>query len=84
MNKISVSEAREGFSEIVNQVNYSGERMILERRGKAVAAVISVADLELLEMIEDRIDTEEAKKSIKEAKAKGTTTWAKLKKELGL
>ena len=38
-------------------------------------------DLKLLEEIEDRIDVEEAKKSLRK---KGGFEWKKLKKELGL
>ena len=83
MTKISVSEAREDFSEVVNQVCYSGERIVLHRRGKDLVALVPVSDLEMLESLEDAIDIDAAKASIKEAKRKGTTSWAKLKKELG-
>ena len=84
MAKISVTEAREDFSEVINQVNYTGERIVLHRRGKALAALIPMADLEMLEAIEDSIDVEQAQKALKEAAKKGTIPWAKLKKELGL
>ena len=84
MTKISVSEAREDFSEFINRVTYTGQRIILHRRGKALAALIPVADLEALEAIEDYIDIEHALKAIKEAGKKGTIPWSKLKKELGL
>ncbi len=84
MGKISVTEAREDFSEVINQVNYTGERIVLHRRGKPLAVLIPVADLEMLEAIEDSIDVEQAQKAIKEASKKGTIPWAKLKKELGL
>lgn len=84
MAKISVTDARDDFSEVINQVNYTGERIILHRRGKALAALIPVADLEILEAIEDSIDIEQAKKALKEAEKKGTVSWTKLKKELGL
>ena len=84
MTKLSVSEAREEFSEVINQVSYTGRRVILHRRGKALAAIIPVGDLEVLEAIEDSIDIESAQKALKEAKKKGTISWANLKKELGL
>ena len=84
MGKISVSDARDDFSEVINQVNYNGESIVLHRRGKALAALIPVADLEMLEAIEDSIDVEQAQKAIKEASKKGTIPWTKLKKELGL
>jgi prevent-host-death family protein len=81
MPKISVSEAREDFSEVVNQVYYSGERMILHRRGKALVAMIPVSDLERLESLEDQIDIEQAKSALKEYKKKGGVAWSKLKKD---
>lgn len=84
MAKISVSEAREDFSEVVNQVCYSGERMILHRRGKDLVAIVTVSDLEMLESLEDAMDIEAAKTAIKESKKKGSISWNKLKKELGL
>ncbi|RIL09767.1 MAG: prevent-host-death family protein [Proteobacteria bacterium] len=84
MTKKSVSEAREEFSEVINQVSYSGQRVILHRYGKALAAIIPVGDLELLEAIEDSVDIESAQKALKEANKKGTIPWSVLKKELGL
>ena len=38
------------------RVAYKGERIVLERHGKDVAALVSVEDLELLEELEDRTD----------------------------
>lgn len=37
---IGIAKAREGFSELVNQVAFGGERYLVERRGKPLAAVI--------------------------------------------
>ena len=84
MAKISVTEARADFSEVVNQVSYTGQRIVLHRRGKALAALIPVGDLELLEAIEDSIDIAEAQKALKEGAKKGSIPWAELKKQLGL
>ena len=81
MTRMSASKARDEFSDALNRVAYKGERIVLRRRGKDVAVLVSVEDLKLLEEIEDRIDVEEAKKSLRE---KGGFEWKKLKKELGL
>lgn len=80
MTKISVSEAREDFSEVVNQVSYTGQRIILHRHGKAIAALIPVDDLKILEAIEDAVDIQEAQKALKEVAKKGTIPWTDLKK----
>ena len=42
---LSVSEAKERLSEIVERVAGNGDRFVIESRGKAVAAVVSADDL---------------------------------------
>lgn len=78
------SKARERFSEILNRVAYRRDRVLLERHGRAVAAVVPVEDLELLEELEDRLDLEDARAALAEAKANGTRPWEKIKAALGL
>ncbi len=48
----SASQFREKFAESLNRVIFGGERVILERHGKAVAALISIQDLKRLESLE--------------------------------
>jgi prevent-host-death family protein len=81
MPRLSASKAREEFAEVVNRAAYKGERTLLHRRGRDVAAVVPVADLVLLEQIEDRMDLEAAREAMKEP---GTVSWEKVKKDLGL
>lgn len=80
MNKISVVKARDQMADVLNRVAYSGERIILERRGKGVAAMVSMQDLALLEELEDRQDL---KAAVKARKEKGGVTLDQLKAELG-
>jgi prevent-host-death family protein len=84
MAGLSVSDARDTLSDIVNRVAYSGERVMLHRHGKAVAALVSAADLELLSALEDRIDLDDALKALKESGRKGAVGWSKIKSELDL
>ena len=61
------------------------ERVILARRGKAVAAIVSLEDVELLEALEDKIDgLENARAALIEAEKEGTVSWEEFKKELSL
>lgn len=78
----SAVEARERFADLVNRSAYRGERIILTRRGKGVAAVVPLEDLQLLEQIEDRIDLEEARKALKEPGK--NIPLAEVKRRLGL
>jgi prevent-host-death family protein len=86
MNKISTAEARDQFSEIVNKAAYGKERTVVTRRGKALAALIPIEDLQTLEELEDRKDIEDAKRIMAEAKAKKEmpVSYKKIRKELGL
>ncbi|MFQ5853606.1 MAG: type II toxin-antitoxin system Phd/YefM family antitoxin [Candidatus Binatia bacterium] len=46
---ISVVEAKKRFSELLARAAYSRERFVIERRGKPMAALIGLKDLNLLE-----------------------------------
>ncbi len=66
-SRLAASTARQHFADTLNRVIYRGERIVLFRRGKDLAAVIPLFDLHLLEALEDRIDTAEARKALKES-----------------
>ena len=84
MTQLPTSKARDHLAEILNKVAFGAERIILSRRGKALAAVIPIADLKLLEKLEDRIDLEDARKALKEVEKEGSVSWDQIKSELGL
>ena len=78
MSRLSLTNARRQFSDTINRVSYGGERIILDRNGKEVAALVSVDDLELLELLEDRMDIEEARRVLEEEEF---VSWDDLKDE---
>jgi prevent-host-death family protein len=85
MRQYTTGEARERFSEVVNKAAYGAQRVLLTRHGKTIAAVVPMADLELLNEIERVIDVEEAYKALVEAKSqKETMSLSDLKKMLDL
>lgn len=47
--EVPVTQARADLAELVSRVGYSGERILLTRHGKALAALVPVSDLEELE-----------------------------------
>ena len=49
MIKMTTVEARENFSELINQAAYGNNRVVLTRRGKALVAIVPLSDLETLE-----------------------------------
>ena len=82
MNRLSTSELRKDMADALNKVVYRGDRIVLQRRGKDVAVIVSVGDYEFLRAIEDRADL----KTIRKIKAEPgeEVLWDDLKKELGL
>ena len=54
MSSVSLADARKDLAEIVNRTTYNKERTILTKRGKQVAVIMPVEDLELLESLEDQ------------------------------
>ncbi|MFZ0735412.1 MAG: type II toxin-antitoxin system Phd/YefM family antitoxin [Candidatus Sulfotelmatobacter sp.] len=79
-NKLTASEARQHFSDILNRAAFGRERVLVHRGKKPIAAIMPVEDYDFLEELEDRIDIEEARKRLNEP----TVPWSKIKKELGL
>jgi prevent-host-death family protein len=84
MARMNTSDARHEFAEVINRAAYRGERIVLHRRGRDVAAIISVEDLELLERLEDENDVKAAKAALREAKQKGTKPLTQVMEELGV
>jgi prevent-host-death family protein len=80
--KSAMKEARDNLSDLVNRSSYGKERIVLTRRGKGVAALVPMEDLEILERIEDHLDYEAAAEALEE---KGEAIpWSKVKQTLGL
>jgi len=75
----NVVDVRNTFSEYLNRASYQGQRIVIERRGKPVAALVSMEDLELLKALEDQADVKAAKKARKE---KGEVSLERVKARL--
>jgi len=64
---IGIAQIRNKMADVLNRVAYQGERVVLERRGKGVAAIVSMDDLALLEALEDLEDAKAARKALSPA-----------------
>ena len=80
---LDLTQARARFTESVNRVTYRGERILIQKHGRPVAALVPVEDLALIRELEDRIDLEDARKALAEAKGK-LVPWETVKRRLGL
>ncbi|MFJ3499031.1 type II toxin-antitoxin system Phd/YefM family antitoxin [Streptomyces sp. NPDC090135] len=47
--KIPVTQARAELADLINRVVYGGERVVVTRHGKPLVALVSAADLDVLE-----------------------------------
>jgi len=79
--ELSITTVRDNLADALNRVAYGGERVVLKRRGKGVAALVSMEDLAHLEDSENESDLKAARKARKE---KGGITLEQYKKKLGL
>jgi prevent-host-death family protein len=86
MARLAVSKAHEAFSGTINRVAKKKQRIVLQRRGKDVAALVPLEDLALLEELEDRQDLEDFRAAKEEWERDGRKTipWEKVKADLGL
>ena len=64
--KISTADARGQLSTIINRVAFGKESIILTRRGKSIAALVTMDELRLLQELENRMDIADATKALKE------------------
>jgi prevent-host-death family protein len=69
MAKIAVIDARKDLADILNRAAYGKERVVLTRRGKDVAAIVPMDDLNVLEAIEDHMDITESEKILARVRA---------------
>ncbi len=83
MSKMGTSEARDNFTELINRAAFGGERTVIRRRGKGMAAIVPMEDFDLLEKVEDLIDRDLLKKARTEVRKKGTIPWDKVKADAG-
>ncbi|HTF57452.1 MAG TPA: type II toxin-antitoxin system Phd/YefM family antitoxin [Planctomycetota bacterium] len=81
---LSVSRTRRDLADLINRVAYGGERIVIGRRGRGVAALVSIKDLELIEKVEDKSDVQAARRAIAEARGKKRISWEEIKRRLGL
>jgi len=84
MEHVALEDARRRLDELVERADESGERIIVTRDGRPVAAIVHVEDAEYLQGVEDRLDREAIAAAREEVAREGTIPWEQVKAELGL
>ncbi len=87
MTQRALNSTHDDLADAIEHVE-DGEPVLLEQDGRPLAAIISITDLRFLEGCleerEDRIDREEAVKTLAEIAREGTVPYDAVKRELGL
>lgn len=52
------SEARANFTEVISRVRYGRERLVITNKGKPAAALVTMEDLAILQLLDD-VDIQE-------------------------
>lgn len=81
---VAARELRTHGSEIVNRVAYGNEEIVVTRRGKPIAAIVSLKALAALRRLEDAEDVADAVAARKDARRRGTVPLADVKARFGL
>src|SRR4029078_4394872 len=88
MATLTVAEAKIRFSDVLRRAEYGGERVIVARHGKPVAAIVSTEGLRRLEGAEEgaeeAADLREAQHALTEAKQEGTVPLETVLRKYGL
>jgi len=74
MYHVRTTQLRCEIGAVVSRAEYAKERIVIERRGRPVAAVVPIEDLAALEELEDRLDAAEAERIL----ADPNTRWLTL------
>ena len=78
------TEFRQNLADNLESVAHNQNRIVIHRRDRPVAALISIEDLKMLEILEDEMDVKMAKNILKDIDSKGTDSWDQVKSELGI
>ena len=54
MKKMDATRARQEFAQAINLAAYGQHRIVVSRRGKDLAAIVSMEDLDLIERCEEQ------------------------------
>ena len=66
MTSFSATQARANFQSLISRAEYKGERILIQRHGKSVVAVIGLEDLKRLEALDDAIDSAELRQAVEQ------------------
>ncbi|MBM3498588.1 MAG: type II toxin-antitoxin system Phd/YefM family antitoxin [Armatimonadetes bacterium] len=81
MAPIRMADLRRDLARVVNSVAFGKERVVVERHGKPLVAVVPLGDLELIEKLEDHLLAEQCERILSDPEEEWIP-WEQAKAEL--
>jgi prevent-host-death family protein len=81
---VSVAEARSGLADLLNRVAYGKERLVVTRHGRQLAAIVPIADLDLLDRLRGFVMRKDVVRALRDLDSGRARPWQELRAELGL
>jgi len=82
MKEISTAETRKRMAELVNRAAYGGERFVVTRHGKELAAIVPLSEVTLLDKLRSLLDRKEFEEAVEEIRTAGTRSWDDVRRDL--
>lgn len=81
---VTTRELREKLSEIIGRCAYGGDRFVVKRHGKPLAAIVPIEDMYVAQYVEDKLDAADYRRALETGELEKTRPWSDIKAELGL
>lgn len=82
MKEISTAETRKHMAELLNRAAYGGERFVVTRHGKELAAIVPLSEVTLLDKLRSLLDRKEFEAAVEEIRTAGTRSWDDVRRDL--
>lgn len=83
MHRITTAEARKHMAELLNRTAYGGERFVVTRHGKELAAIVPIEEMTLLDRLRSLLTRKEFEAAMAEVESSRTRPWREVRRELG-
>lgn len=84
MDDVTTAEARKNLADLLNKVAYAGERVVVTRRGREIAAIVPVDEVGLADRLRRFLASRDVARALEQLDRDEGASWAALKDELGL
>jgi len=82
MTDVTTAEARKNLADLLNRVAYTKERVVVTRRGREIAAIVSMDELNLLDSLRTLLRDREVQQALEELDSGASVAWSDLKGDL--